>query len=155
MFIVSVKKNRYEIESFPKKTHLIEPMQHPENTKIVESELATFWFDENGILYGVAKKTKFRTLKMQKENFAFLKQLTANKKVCLIADSTNGTPPNTEIREYIEKESQSIFKAIAIISKSAVGEIYPKAFLILNNYDIPIQFFAEETTAKEWLKQYL
>lgn len=129
-------------------------MKQPDNVKIFEGELATFWFNEKGILYAVAKKTP-RTLEKQKENFALIKQITGNKKVCLFSDSTNASPPNKETRDYMEKEMPNIFKAMAIVSKSVVGEIFPKAFLILNSYPIPIKYFNEEKEAAEWLKQYL
>lgn len=45
-------------------------------TKIVESDLANYWFDDFGILYAVAKKNKNRTFEMQKENLDVLKKLT-------------------------------------------------------------------------------
>jgi hypothetical protein len=77
-------------------------LKPPENTKIFESELATFWFDE---------------IEMQKENFALIKQITGNKKVCLLSDSTNASMPTQETRGYIEKELPNMIKANAITTK--------------------------------------
>lgn len=130
-------------------------MKQPDNTKIFESELATFWFDEKGILFAVAKKTTSRTLEMQKDNFALIKQITGNKKVCLLSDTTNASKPNTETRKYMEKEFPYMFKANAIISKSVMGELYPKVSIILSNHTLTIKHFDEEKEAKEWLIQYL
>jgi len=54
-------------------------MKQPDNVKIFEGELATFWVNEKGILYAVAKKTP-RTLDKQKENFALINKHMAFKK---------------------------------------------------------------------------
>lgn len=129
-------------------------MKAPGNTKIYEGELATFWFDENGILCAVAKKTN-RTLQKQKENYKFIKQITENKKVCLLSETTTANPPDKATREYMEKELPNYFKAMAVLSKSVLGEIIPKLFMTVNKQTIPIKYFTSVEEAKQWLKQYL
>ena len=129
-------------------------MKPPINTPIYEGELATFWFDESGILCAVAKSTA-RTVEMQKNNYEFIRQISGNKKVCLLSDTSSVTPPDKAIRENMEDELPKYIKAMAILSQTALGEIIPKLFINLNNQPVPIKFFNDEQSAKDWLKKYL
>lgn len=118
-------------------------MKPPEFTKLFKSELATFWFDKNDMLCDLAKRAH-RSLENQKENFAFIGQITGNKKVCLLSDATLASPQDNTTCAYTEKELPPLFKAMALLSKSVLGEIIPLAFLKLNSQPIPIKFFNEE-----------
>ncbi len=55
-----------------------------------ESELATFWFDECGILCARSKDTP-RTLDKQKKTYKLIRQISGNKKVCLFSDMTSSS----------------------------------------------------------------
>ncbi|HXU26124.1 MAG TPA: STAS/SEC14 domain-containing protein [Bacteroidia bacterium] len=129
-------------------------MKPPINTKIFEGHLATFWFDEQGILYAKAKNVP-RNLQVQKENYEFIKQITGNKKVCLLSYTSTSHPPDKETRDYIERELPNYIKAMAVISKTATGKIIPNIFVAINSQPIPIQFFDTQAQAKQWLQQYL
>jgi hypothetical protein len=124
------------------------------NDKLYEGELATFWFDENGILCALAKNT-IRTLERQKTNYDFIRKITGNKKVCLLSDTSNSSPQDKETRDYIARELPGIFKAMAIISTSTMGEFSANVFIALKDQPIPILFCDTEEKAKEWLKQFL
>ena len=129
-------------------------MKPPDNAKIIEGELATFWFDESGILCAIAKNVP-RSLEKQRDNYVFIKQITGNKKVCLLSDTTSSTPQDKETRDYSATEMPNVFKAMAIISDSVLGQFSANVFLALKDQPIPIKFFADENTAIEWLKAYL
>ena len=129
-------------------------MKPPINTKVFEGYLATFWLDESGILYAKGKKVP-RSLQTQKENYELIKKIMGNKKACLLSDTTTTSPQDKVIRDYIETQLPNMFTDMAIISKSAVGEIIPKLFTTLNKQSIPMQYFPTEAEAKQWLKQYL
>ena len=58
----------------------------PEHVTIYEGELASFWFDENGILCANSKSVP-RTLEKQKANYDLVRQITGNRLVCLLADN--------------------------------------------------------------------
>jgi hypothetical protein len=124
------------------------------STKIFEGELATLWFDENGILCALAKSVP-RTLEKQKENYTFIRQITGNKKVCLLSDTTSSRPQDKETRDYMARELPNVFKAMAVISESVTGIFITNVFLTLKRQPIPIKIFSDEKKAKEWLKQYL
>lgn len=129
-------------------------MNAPDNTKIFEGELAIFWFDENDILCAYAKNTP-RSLEKQKQNYAFIREITGNKKVCLLSDITSASPQDKKTRDYSAGELPNVFKAMALISKSPLGKFIANMFVALKNQPIPIKMFATEEEAKEWLKQYL
>ena len=104
-------------------------MQAPDNVKIYEGELASFWFDDSGIFCAISKKVP-RTIEKQKANYALIREITGNKRVCLLADNT-------------------------IISHSVMGKAAAHLFQYFHGQPIPIRSFDNETEAKEWLKQYL
>jgi beta-glucosidase/6-phospho-beta-glucosidase/beta-galactosidase len=123
------------------------------HSKIYEGELATFWFND-GILYALSKKGN-RTLEAQKKNYELIREISKGEKVCMLADASNSSPHDKETREYIEKEMPKLFKAMAVVSSSAVGETITKIFRNLKQDPIPIAIFPDETQAKEWLQQFL
>jgi len=116
---------------------------------------STYWFDEDGILYTVAKATGERTLEDAKRSTAFFLELTGGKKVCMLSDSTDSPPVNKEMRDYAAEVIPQIAKAIAIISRSAVGRMAANLFFLLKKQPYPVRFFETEQEAKAWLKQYL
>lgn len=129
-------------------------MKPPVNAKLIEGELATFWFDESGILCAIAKSTP-RSLDKQKNNYVLVREITGNKKVCLLSDTTASAPQDKETRNYAAKEIPNFFKAMAVISDTVLGRFGANVFMALKDQPVPMQFFTNEADAKEWLKQYL
>jgi len=129
-------------------------MKIPDNTTVFEGELATFWFDENGILCANSKNTP-RTVERQKDNYAFIRKITGNKKVCLLSDNTETSLQGEETRNYAASHISKFFKAKAVISFSSDGKYVVNSFLALKKQPVPIKMFDNEKEAKEWLMQYL
>ena len=129
-------------------------MQPPDNVRIYEGELADFWFDDFGILCAVSKKVH-RTIEKQKANYAFIREITGNKRVCLFVDNTVTYIQDEKTREFSAREMPELFKAMAIISNSVMGKAAAHLFQYFHGQPIPISSFDNETEAKEWLKQYL
>ncbi|MEO7266296.1 MAG: hypothetical protein ABIW38_15375 [Ferruginibacter sp.] len=127
----------------------------PENTEVFEFPTSTMWFDENGILCSVAKKVPQQTIKEAKKTMEEFKKITGGKKVCLLSDSTDSTPLNKEMRDYAAEVIPEIAKAIAIISRSALGKMVANLFFSIKKQPYPVKMFKDEIEAKEWLKQYL
>ncbi len=127
----------------------------PKNTQVIEFPASTMWFDENGILCSVAKKVSPQTVEEAKKTMEELRMITGGKKNCLLSDSTDSTPLNKEMRDYAAKVIPEIAKAIAIISRSAVGKMVANLFFSIKKQPYPVQIFTDEREAKEWLKQYL
>jgi len=133
------------------KTKAFEP---PAHASVHEKELATLWFDDSGILCARGKNVT-RTLAMQKEMYALIKKISDNKPVCLLADTTTGSPQDKPTREYIAGEMHKVFKAMAVVSYSVWGRLLTNTFLALKKPPIPIKLFSDEEEAREWLRQYL
>ncbi len=130
-------------------------MVPPNNVKVIEFPTSTLWFDENGILCSIAKKVPQQTVEEAKKTMEELRKLTGGKKVCLLSDSTDSSPLNKEMRDYYAEVIPGIAKAIAIISRSAVGKMVANLFFSIKKQPYPVKMFSDEIEAKEWLKQYL
>jgi hypothetical protein len=126
----------------------------PKDVKIYDGELAVFWLDESGILCANGKSTP-RTLEKQKANFELIKQITNNKKVCILSDATSSGPQDNETRAYTADEMPNLFKAMAVIANSVTSKYIVNLFLALKSQPVPIKMFSSEKEAREWLKNYL
>jgi len=127
----------------------------PENTEVFELPTSTMWFDENGILCSISKKVPQQTIEETKKTMVEFLKITGGKKVCLLSDSTDASPVNKEMRDYLAEVIPEIAKAIAIISRSAVGKMVANLFFSIKKQPYPVKMFSDEREAKEWLKQYL
>ena len=94
-------------------------MEIPNNVKIYEGELATFWFDKDDILCAIAKKVPC-ALETQKTNYVLIKKLQEITKVCLFSDTTSSNPQDKETHDFAAKELENYFIAMAFISNKAV-----------------------------------
>lgn len=129
-------------------------MVPPKDAKVYELPSSTMWFDE-GILCSIAKKRPPQSLEEAKEAMVELTRITGGKRVCLLSDSTDSPPVNKEMRDYAAEVIPQIAKAIAIMSRSALGKMSANLFFALKKQPYPVRFFNDEKEAKEWLKQYL
>jgi hypothetical protein len=129
-------------------------MTPPPNAKVYEGELADFWFDDDGILYAVSKMTP-RTIEKQKANYDLIREITGNKRVCLLADNTLTYEQDDPTRDYMAAEVPKVFKAMAVTSRTIFGKAVSDTFLYYHGTPVPIKTFNDEIEAKEWLKQYL
>ena len=127
----------------------------PENTEIFDLPTSTMWFDENGILCSIAKKVPQQTIEEAKETMVEFRIITGGKKVCLLSDSTDSPPADKEMRDYAAEVIPEIAKAVAIISRSAVGKMAANLFFSIKKQPYPVKMFVDEMEAKEWLRQYL
>lgn len=130
-------------------------MVPPKNIVVTDFPTSIMWFDENGILCSVAKKVPVQTVEEAKQNMVAFREFTGGKKVCILSDSTDSPPANKELRDYVAEVIPEIAKAVAIISRSAVGKMAANLFFSIKKQPYPVKMFNEENEAKEWLKQYL
>jgi hypothetical protein len=126
-------------------------LQPPVNKEIIDTKTSILWFDE-GILYSIAKK-KPRTLEDIKDSIKTLKNIIGTKKVCLITDTTNTQAYSMEMREELTRELSKLFKAIAILPCSPVGEMIG-AIIFMGQDKVPSMMFDKVEEAKEWIGQY-
>jgi len=130
-------------------------MQPPENVKVYDWPTSVFWFDEDGILCSVSKKSSPQTLEQAIKTIEEFKKLIGEKKICMLAEASNSGESTKEVRDYAAIEFPKFIKAIAIISKSALGKMLANLFFNIKSQPYPTKMFNDEKEAKEWLKQYL
>jgi hypothetical protein len=129
-------------------------MTPPANAKVYEGDLADFWIDDLGILCAVSKMVP-RTLENQKANYALIREITGNKRICLLADNTLTYEHDDTVRKYMATEMPKIFKAMAVISRTVFGQAVSDTFLYYQGTPVPIKTFKEENEAREWLMQFI
>jgi hypothetical protein len=129
-------------------------MDIPQNIKLIEHPMATFWFDDLGILHSVSKPGP-RTIDIMKEYIAFVKAMVNNQKVCILTDISKAGQMDKQTRDYTAQKLQEVYKAMAILSSTPTGTAIGKIFLQLEGQPYPTAMFTNENEAREWLKQYL
>ena len=127
----------------------------PPNVKIIELTTSTLWFDKNGILCSISKKASPQTLEQARETLKDLRQYVGNNKVCMLIDATHTSETSREVRDFAAEELPKIAKAIALMSRSALGKMLANLFFRLKSQPYPVKMFDDEQEAIQWLRQYL
>ena len=131
-------------------------MTPPENVEIHEHLTSTWWIEGNGILCSISKKDAPDITREQgMSQLEDLKRITGGRKLCMLLDITYARPTKREDREYGAEELTKVVKALALISKSALGKMVANLFFNLKPPPYPTKMFNEEQEAREWLNQYL
>lgn len=125
-----------------------------ENPEVFESEIGTYWFDESGILISKSKKTK-RDLRNMKENAALIQRITGGKPACLVVHLTYSPKPDKETLEYVAQVLPSLYKAMAMVSKSRLAGFIMSVLFKFKPAPIPMRVFPNEAEAKDWIKGFL
>ena len=129
-------------------------MNPPENTKIYKGEVATFWFDETGIL--ISKPTgKTRNMSNMPDNFVLVKQIVGNIRRPLLIYMDNSPLPDKETNELIDKEIPNVYKAVGLVATSGIKKIIMNLLFGLKPRVIPMKAFTSDSKAKQWLQSFL
>ncbi len=132
-------------------------MLPPKDAFVSESESATWWIDDGGIVCSVSKKTGINATReemiRQFENF---KKTNTGKKVCILFDISHAKPSEglNKEREFLSEEMATIVKAMAVISSSALGRLLANLFFNLKAPAYPMRVFDNEHDARQWLRKY-
>ncbi len=126
----------------------------PTDRQTWEGEIATYWFDESGILVSYSKSIK-RTVALISGNVALVKSITNNKPVPLLIYLKDSPVPDAETRKFSTEQLPIIYKAMAMVSKPGLSQFIMKILFKFKPPPIPMKNFTNEEEAKEWLKQYL
>ncbi len=126
----------------------------PTDRQTFEGEMATYWFDDDGILVSLSKSPK-RTVTMISENVALVKQITNNKQVPLLIYLSNSPVPDKETQKFAREQLPNMYTAMAMISKPGLAQFIMNLLFRFQSPPIPMKNFTDEKEAKEWLKQYL
>lgn len=126
-------------------------MNRPNDAEIFETPLAFYWLDKDGIC-NIETKPAPRTLENSKASMESFKKTFGGKKVYCIADLTYIKEVPEESRVYYQKETPTIFNAIAYVTQSELSRMVATVFSLIFNPLIPTKIFSNEADARAWLK---
>ncbi len=129
-------------------------IQLPTDRQKWESEIATYWFDDNGILVSFSK-TVLRTVENISSNVSLVKSITGNKPVPLLIYLANSPMPDKKTRKFSTEQLPTIYSAMAMISKPGLSKFIMNILFGLKPPPIPMKSFTDDAAAREWLKQFL
>lgn len=118
------------------------------DTQVHKGIIVDYWMDKDGILHGVSKEGTRNMINVQ-ENFELVRRITGGKKVCAILDITHTSPYDMSTFVYVQEELCKAFKAIAYISRTAIGAMISSASSCMS---VPVKFFSSAEEAQRWLK---
>ncbi len=121
---------------------------------LIQGEIADYKLDSDGILYSYSKSPR-RTVKSITENIDLVKKITGNKKVPLLIYLCDSPIPDKETRKFSTEQLPNIYKAMAMVSKPGLSKLIMNILFKLKKPPIPMQSFADDKQAREWLIQYL
>ncbi|WP_412467302.1 STAS/SEC14 domain-containing protein [Pedobacter sp. KLB.chiD] len=125
-----------------------------EDKQLVEGEIADYLLTDDGILISYSKSI-LRTVENIKANVELVRKITNNKKVPLLIYLKNSPVPDKETRKFSTEQLPQIYKAMAMVSKPGLSQLIMKIVFKFKNPPIPMESFADDQKAKEWLKQFL
>jgi hypothetical protein len=129
-------------------------IQPPTDRPTYEGAIATYWFEDNGILVSLSK-SPMRTVANITENVALIKRIINNKQVPLLIYLNNSPIPDKETREFSTRMLPEIYKAMAMVSKPGLSKFIMNILFALKPPPIPMKSFTDDKEAKEWLKRYI
>jgi hypothetical protein len=129
-------------------------MKLPEDKEIYRTEIAEFWFTDDGILNCNALPVE-RTIENINESFSLVEKISGGKRLCLITDLSNTGVQKKKERDFATEHLARYYKAMAVISESEFGKSIANIFLMIYNLPIPVKLFTKENEAREWISKFL
>ena len=126
----------------------------PTDRQTWKGEIATYWFDDNGILVSLSKST-LRTVESISANVLLVKSITNNKPVPLLIYLANSPIPDKQTRKFSTEQLPIIYSAMAIVSKPGLSKFIMNILFGLRPPPIAMKSFTNDIAATEWLKQFL
>lgn len=116
--------------------------------------IAEYWFDGDGILYGVSKDAP-RTVDLLRKNFDLIREITGGQKVCGIYDLTHTRAYDIETFNYLQEGLAEAFKAIAYVSRSPVGNVLSFMSCYMISAPMPVKIFESRGEARKWIIEFV
>ena len=129
-------------------------IQKPTDRETWEGEIATYWFDDNGILVSLSKSI-LRTVEIISSNVKLVRSITDNKPVPLLIYLTNSPIPDKQTRKFSTEQLPVIYSAMAIVCKPGLSKFIMKILFGLKPPPIAMKSFTNDLAATKWLKQFL
>ena len=129
-------------------------IQKPTDRQTWEGEIATYWFDDNGILVSLSKSI-LRTVENISSNVVLVRSITDNKPVPLLIYLANSPIPGKQTRKFSTEQLPVIYSAMAMVCKPGLSKFIMNILFGLKPPPIPMKSFTNDRVATKWLKQFL
>ena len=129
-------------------------IEKPTDRQTWEGEIATYWFDDNGILVSHSKSV-LRTVENITSNVKLVRSITNNKPVPLLIYLANSPIPDKQTRKFSTEQLPVIYSAMAMVCKPGLSKFIMNILFGLKPPPIPMKSFANDKAATEWLMQFL
>jgi len=126
----------------------------PTDRQTWEGEIASYWFDDNGILISLSKDPK-RTVENITSNVALVKSITHHTPVPLLIYLSNSPVPDKQTRKFATEQMPVIYSAMAMVSKPGLSKLIMNILFSLKPPPIPMKSFTDTEKATTWLKQFI
>ena len=127
-----------------------------EDVKIIETETARLWMDEDGILRALYNEKATETLTEAKKNVAAAQSLAGDRMVPVLVNMSGLKRITREARIYYTVEAPKRYCiAQALITNSAVSRMIGNFVIGIQNPEFPLRLFSSEEEALPWLREYL
>ena len=122
----------------------------PRDREIFETELATYWWADEGFLVSNSKSI-LRTVDNLNANSEVIKQITNNTPAPLLIYLADSPMPDKPARELSNILLPQNYSCMAMISKPGLGAFIMKLLFSIKKSPIPLKTFTEEQEAIDWL----
>jgi hypothetical protein len=95
-------------------------IEKPTDRQTWEGEIATYWFDDNGILVSLSKSI-LRTVENISSNVTLVRSITNNKPVPLLIYLANSPIPDKQTRKFSTEQVSVIYSAMAMVCKPGLS----------------------------------
>ena len=129
-------------------------IEKPTDRQTWEGAIATYWFDDNGILVSLSKSV-LRTVENISSNVTLVKSITNNKPVPLLIYLASSPIPDKQTRKFSTEQVPVIYSAMAMVCKPGLSKFIMNILFGLKPPPIPMKSFTNDKAATEWLKQFL
>jgi hypothetical protein len=126
----------------------------PTDRPIFEGEIATYWFEDDGILVSRSKSTP-RTVETIANNVALVQRITNNTPVPLLIYLSRSPVPDRATRAFSTQQLPVVYRAMAMVSEPGLSRLIMNMLFRFQQPPIPMKSFTDDTAARVWLRQFL
>jgi hypothetical protein len=126
----------------------------PTDRPVFEGEIATYWFEDDGILVSLSKSTR-RTVEIIANNIALVQRITNNTRVPLLIYLSRSPVPDRATRTFSTQQLPVAYSAMAMVSEPGLSRLVMNMLFRFQQPPIPMKSFTDDTAARAWLRQYL
>jgi hypothetical protein len=126
----------------------------PTDRPTYEGEIATYWFEDDGILVSLSKSTR-RTVELIQGNVALVRRITNGVPAPLLIYLSRSPVPDRATRAYSAQQVPVIYRAMAMVSEPGLSQLVMNMVFRLQRSPIPTKSFTDDAAARTWLRQYV